>query len=254
MAEHTSFRSPPSLWLRQHVSVPGSESFRSATRYFKWSLGRSVVIALRWNIGRLFLAAAYSSTTISATLRQHLLLFIGSLSHSMLAGVAAKLAYSPKNTTYRLRHPPATFFFPLLFHCFFPSYLLSPDPRLIVRSSRLSRVLSIPTQLIVNYPWMSYAHPTLILKLSKKNPKCLSAQLHPTSKNIPNWDEVAKELRGPLLVRNGGRLVKMSDNGKAMRKRSFRWKTRYLSWLLESWNAILYLDYFSWSLLINSFD
>lgn len=38
---------PPSLWLRQHVSVPGSESFRPATRYFKWSLGRSVVIALR---------------------------------------------------------------------------------------------------------------------------------------------------------------------------------------------------------------
>lgn len=51
------------------------------------------------------------------------------------------------------------------------SPLLS-SPRLIVRSSRLmSRVLSTPTRLVVNYPWMSYAHPTLILKLSKKNGK-----------------------------------------------------------------------------------
>lgn len=151
LAEHTSFRSPPSLWLRQHVSVPGSESFRPATRYFKWSLGRSVVIALRWNIGRLFLAAAYSSTTTSATLRHHLLLFIGSL---FTSNGAAEPAYPPKNTTHRLRHPPATFFFPPLFYCFFPSSLLSP--RLIVRNSRLmSRVLSTPTQLVVNYPWIS---------------------------------------------------------------------------------------------------
>ena len=41
------FRGPPSLWLRQHVSVAGSESFRPATRYFKWPLGRSVAIVPR---------------------------------------------------------------------------------------------------------------------------------------------------------------------------------------------------------------
>lgn len=171
VGRHTSFRSPPSLWLRQHVSVPGSESFRPATRYFKWSLGRSVVIALRWNIGRLFLAAAYSSTTTSATLTISFSSSAAS-SHPTLVGIVAEPAHPPKNTTHRLRHPPATFFFPPLFYCFFPSPLPSPDSRLIIRNSRLmSRVLSTPTQLIVNYPWMSYAHPTLIFKLSKKNGK-----------------------------------------------------------------------------------
>lgn len=48
------------------------------------SSGRSVAIVPRWNIGRLFLAAAYSSTTTSVSLLpSHLLhLFIGSLSTS----------------------------------------------------------------------------------------------------------------------------------------------------------------------------
>lgn len=121
---------PPSLWLRQHVSVPGSESFRPATRYFKWSLGRSVVIALRWNIGRLFLAAAYSSTTTSATLPppSPSLLHRQPLHYPTLAGVAAEPAYPPKNTTHRLRHPPNgdLLFPPPLFYCFSPSPLFFP--------------------------------------------------------------------------------------------------------------------------------
>lgn len=121
---------PPSLWLRQHVSVPGSESFRPATRYFKWSLGRSVVIALRWNIGQLFLAAAYSSTTTSATLPppSPSLLHRQPLHYPTLAGVAAEPAYPPKNTTHRLRHPPNgdLLFPPPLFYCFSPSPLFFP--------------------------------------------------------------------------------------------------------------------------------
>jgi len=49
----------------QRLPVP--ESFRPATRYFKWSLSRAIVP--RWNIGRLFLAAAYSSSTSRAPSR-----------------------------------------------------------------------------------------------------------------------------------------------------------------------------------------
>lgn len=96
--------------------------------------------------------------------------------HPALAGIAVEPAAL-------LRTPPTVFvihrlgqpsFSSSTFFCFFsslPSYRAGFG-RLTVRTSELmSRVLSTPSRPVVNYPWMSYARSTLILKLSKKNGK-----------------------------------------------------------------------------------
>lgn len=120
LAEHTSF---VVRHLYGYVSMFQFPDLKVFARRQDISSGRSV--AQSWS--------PYAEILDGSFLQPHILLppllllsatisFSSSAasSHPTLAGVAAEPAYPPKNTTHRLRHPPATFFFPPLFYCFFP--------------------------------------------------------------------------------------------------------------------------------------
>lgn len=117
----------------------------------------------------------------------------------------------------------------------------------------MSRVLSTPSRPVVNYPWMSYARSTLILKLSKKNGK---VSINPRSFVLRSEDggvRSMEELWGPFPVGEDER-----EWDSRERNRRFRWKTTNSTENPTFWKSgrpMLYFDHsFPWFSLLNSYN
>lgn len=117
----------------------------------------------------------------------------------------------------------------------------------------MSRVLSTPSRPIVNYPWMSYARSTLILKLSKKNGK---VSINPRSFVLKSEDSGVRsmeELWGPFPVGEDER-----EWDSRERNRRFRWKTTNSTENPAFWKSgrpMLYFDHsFPRFSLLNSYN
>lgn len=219
----------------QRLPVP--KSFRPATRYFKWSLGRSVARSSRAEI------------LDGSFLQPHIL-----PPPPPPPGTPQYRRHFPPPTTPRYPPPhschppsPATFFFSPGFLLFrsrpLPplSNLLPPSSSILTssfrwpgaclraRTSRLmTRVLSPakPRLSAVNYPWMSYARPTLISQIVRKGRK---VSINPRNENEAAPVSVTgvspeKELRALFRSsakddeKENGKNVVMKNHGREYRE------------------------------------